>query len=172
MEHLRALILWLPLVASFATLVTPFGDVHADGFEITFFNIDHDVETGALAITHRFFEKDIQIALSEIEGMPIIIDASAALEAVVRPYIEARFSLTTLDGTELDIRWVDAEWRAGTLLIRQRALLSPSAEALIVRNEALHETHPKHVNMMHATLGGSMHRRDFLAGGGTSKAVD
>lgn len=171
MEYLRTLGLWLMLVASFTPLIAPVRDVHADGFEIAFFNIEHDVESGALNIIHRFFEQDIAIALNETTGAPITIDASATFEAVVRPYIESRFSLTTIDGTELDISWVDVEWRAGTVLIRQRSLLPPSAEALIVRNEVLHEAHPKHVNMMHATFGGSTYRRDFLAAGPPQKLM-
>lgn len=154
-----------------ALLVIPHSEARADGLEIAFFNIEHDAETGALDIVHRFFLQDIEIALNETTGQAINLDDLAALDSVVRRYIEARFSLTTPDGLAMKARWDGVERRAGTLLIRQRATLPDSAKGLVVHNAALHETHPKHVNIMHATVGGKTLKRDFLAGGIPQKLV-
>lgn len=153
---------WAPLFSQAA---------QADGLEIAFFNIDHNSETGALEIVHRFFVQDIEIALVETTGRPIDLDDSEDLNAVVRLYMEARFSVTTLDGKDLKTEWGGVETRATTLLIRQHAVLPPSADGIIVKNAALHETHPRHTNILHATLNGQIYKRDFLANGPPQKLM-
>jgi hypothetical protein len=159
------------VIVCIAAALTPRSDVHADGLEIAFFNIEHDEETNALHIVHRFFQQDIEIALSGVAGKSILLVDNIATKQAVQPYIEERFSLSALDGTPLEPRWVNVEQRDGTLLIRQQSHLPASASGLVVRNVALLETHPKHVNIMHATLGGETFRRDFMTGGVTQKLI-
>lgn len=145
--------------------------VHADGLEIAFFNIDHDAPTGVLEVVHRFFLQDIGIALTETTGQSIDMADLEAVNAIVKPYMEARFSLTTVDGVDLKTEWGGVENRANTLLIRQSATLPASSEGIVVHNAALHETHPRHVNILHATLNGQIHKRDFLANGPAQKLI-
>lgn len=169
MRHLKTFGLWLACFSCVATFVIPNGSVHADGLEIAFFNIDHDAETGALEIVHRFFVQDIEIALEEITGQAIHFEDPESLNAVVQPYMESRFSLSTLEGIDLITEWSGVEARANTLLIRQSAVLPPTAGGVVVRNRALHETHPRHVNILHATLNEQTYKRDFLANGPPQK---
>ena len=137
MPRLNLKSVFFVVIVCIAAALTPRSDVHADGLEIAFFNIEHDEETNALHIVHRFFQQDIEIALSGVAGKSILLVDNIATKQAVQPYIEERFSLSALDGTPLETRWVNVEQRDGTLLIRQQSHLPASASGLVAASASL-----------------------------------
>lgn len=136
-------------------LLTP---AHAHPVHTSLAEADYNRETGCLEFAVRVFADDIEDALSAAEGRRISFEKTAAREvdAVLRRYLTARFTVRAGDSAPLPLRWIgrDLKDAANELWLFFEVALPSGLDSVRLRHGLLAERFSDQLNSIRVRDGG------------------
>jgi|GEM_PF-725510 len=156
------------LAASFALAVMVFAaagwqQATAHKYYAALSDVTYNAEAGSLEFVHRFFDHDMELALSQETGTRLSFERRDEIEPVLKAYMAAHLSVT-VDGAPIERSWVGYELDGNNLWVYEEVPMATAPRHIAVENTMLMRMFADQVNTLNLTVGAFRQSLSFLKG--------